>query len=532
VSSRIPPFVASLAGGLLVAFSLPPWGWWPLAFAGFAIYVTAHGRVVGRRSQFAVGFAFGLAWLAVGTAWMWQLTAPGYLVASVVFGCFHGVAAIAAPGGRWRLVGLPVTHTLVEALRFSFPFGGVPLASLGIAQVAGPLAPIARVGGVIVITWVTFQLGAALAAAVQLARSRRRADRRTWQPTLVPTVLAVAIIALGYFAPSGRDTGEILRVAAVQGGGEQGTRAADTPDELVTEAHLDATATIEPDPELELVLWPENVVDTPDFATSWQREAIAAEAARLGVPFSVGITEDVPDQTGRITNAQVVVAPDGEVVSRYDKVRRVPFGEYVPLRGLLEAVGAPIDQVPTNAIAGTTPAVVDLPSDARLGVAISWEVFFGGRAREGVVHGAEVITNPTNGASYTGTIVQTQQVASSRLRAIENGRWVIQAAPTGFSAIVDADGDVLQRTAVSERNVLYADVALRTGRTWYTRLGDGPIIVLLVIALAAVWVLSFADRRRYARSDLEQHGDGTVVDQADVHLGAEATGGDRRAPSA
>ena len=72
-------------------------------------------------------------------------------------------------------------------------------------------------------------------------------------------------------------------------------------------------------------------------------------------------------------------------------------------------------------------------------MAISWEIFFGGRARESVVHGAEAITNPTNGASYTGTIVQTQQVASSRLRAIETGRWVVQAAPTGFTAIVDAE---------------------------------------------------------------------------------------------
>ena len=65
---------------------------------------------------------------------------------------------------------------------------------------------------------------------------------------------------------------------------------------------------------------------------------------------------------------------------------------------------------------------------------ISWEVFFGGRAREGVKHGGEVLLNPTNGASYTGTIVQTQQVASSRLRAIETGRWLVQAAPTGLLA--------------------------------------------------------------------------------------------------
>ena len=133
-------------------------------------------------------------------------------------------------------------------------------------------------------------------------------------------------------------------------------------------------------------------------------------------------------------------------------------------------------------------AYIDLPDGTRLGVVISWEVFFAGRAREGVKAGAEAILNPTNGASYTGTIVQTQQVASSRLRAIETGRWVVQAAPTGFTAIVDADGNVRQRTAVSEQRVLYDTVELRSGRTWYTNLGDGPFIVALIGLLAlSLW---------------------------------------------
>jgi apolipoprotein N-acyltransferase len=103
--------------------------------------------------------------------------------------------------------------------------------------------------------------------------------------------------------------------------------------------------------------------------------------------------------------------------------------------------------------------------------------------------GAEAILNPTNGASYTGTIVQTQQVASSRLRALETGRWVVQAAPTGFTAIVDADGTVLQRTAVSERNVLYDTIELRSGSTWYTTIGDGPIIIALLALLGlSIWL--------------------------------------------
>jgi apolipoprotein N-acyltransferase len=166
----------------------------------------------------------------------------------------------------------------------------------------------------------------------------------------------------------------------------------------------------------------------------------------------------------------------------------VPFGEYVPLRGLLEGLGAPVDQVRTNAVPGTTPAVIELPDGTTLGVVISWEVFFGGRAREGVKHGASVIVNPTNGASYTGTVVQTQQVASSRLRAVETGRWVVQAAPTGFSAFVSPSGEVNQRTAVSERAVITREIDLRSGSTWYVTLGDRPwIFAVAVVFLVAAW---------------------------------------------
>jgi apolipoprotein N-acyltransferase len=184
------------------------------------------------------------------------------------------------------------------------------------------------------------------------------------------------------------------------------------------------------------------------------------------------------------------------VTSRYDKVRRVPFGEYVPLRGLLESLGAPVDQVPTDAVAGTTPAVITLPDGTPMAVVISWEVFFGGRAREGVKAGGELIINPTNGASYTGTILQTQQVASSRLRAIETGRWVVQAAPTGFSEFVTPDGDVIDRTAVSEQAVIRHEVDLRTGPTWYVTVGDAPWIVLLLLELAAAWALCLVERSR------------------------------------
>jgi apolipoprotein N-acyltransferase len=300
----------------------------------------------------------------------------------------------------------------------------------------------------------------------------------------------VLVVALAAVAPRGSATGETLEIAAVQGGGEQGTSALEVPARLVTERHLEATRSIPADADLDLVLWPENTIDVDVFEGSTVYDEIVAEAARLDAPIAVGVTEEPR------VNSQTLVAPDGEILGRYVKVRRVPFGEYVPLRGLLEAIGAPIERVGRDAVAGTGPAVLVLPDGTRLGVVISWEVFFAGRAREGVQLGAEAILNPTNGASYTGTIVQTQQVASSRLRAVENGRWVVQAAPTGFTAVVDADGEVRQRTGVSERRVLYDTVELREGRTWYTNLGDGPFIVALAVVFGVAAVFS---RRRAAR---------------------------------
>ena len=117
-------------------------------------------------------------------------------------------------------------------------------------------------------------------------------------------------------------------------------------------------------------------------------------------------------------------------------------------------------------------------------------MFFPDRARDAIGNGGQVLLNPTNGSSFTGTQVQGQQVASSQLRALETGRFVLQAAPTGFSAVVSPDGEVLQRTGVSEQRVLQDTVELRTGDTWAVSGGDWPTVTLSVLAVAAAWLLT------------------------------------------
>jgi apolipoprotein N-acyltransferase len=344
--------------------------------------------------------------------------------------------------------------------------------------------------------------------------ARARATKRR-PHGLLGLVGVVVMIVVALIAPKGHELdAEPLTIAAVQGGGEQGTSALDVPSARVTQALLEATATIEPNDELDLVVWPENGVDVDDepFVGSADHAAITAEAARLGVPFSVGVTEDsefANDPTpGAFVNAQVVVTPEGDVTSRYEKVRIVPFGEYVPFRSVLEALGAPLEQVPSDAIAGADPPVNELPNGDRLGVMISWEVFFGGRGRAATTGDGTgdtaILLNPTNGASYTGTVLQTQQVASSKLRAVENGRWVVQVSPTGFSAFVDSDGSVYQRTGVSEQRVITMDVPLRGGRTWYTTIGNWPFVLALLALLAtSIWFGTVRPRRDRPCSTVE-----------------------------
>lgn len=469
-------------GGGLVAFSLPPWGWWPLAFAGFAVLDAVVRPLTGARQRFIVGLAFGAAWMLIGMAWMWFLTAPGYVVASLIFGSFHGLAAAFAPTGRWGLIGRPAAHSLVEFIRWTVPFGGVPLATVAHSLSGSPLLRVATIGGMLALTWLVFQTGALIAET-----AHRRFDRLAIGAGLA----VVALITLAAVAPRGADTGDVLDTAAVQGGGEQGTTALEVPASQVTDVHLEATATIGADEPPDVVVWPENTADINDeaFADSWQFDAIAAEAARLGVPVLAGPTYDsefsIEPRPDAFVNAAVVVTPDGTASDVYEKVRLVPFGEYVPLRGVLEALGVDLSRVSADAVPGTVDAQLDLPDGTRVGTMISWEVFFGDRARAAVDNDAELLINPTNGASYTWTIVQTQQVASSRLRAAETGRWVVQVAPTGLSAFVGPDGSVHDRTDVSEQAVIRRELPLRTGTTWYTRWGDLPMLVLLGGAFAA-----------------------------------------------
>ena len=220
--------LAAAGAGLLVGLSLPPWGVWPLAFAGLvaldSLLADQPARV-----RFTRGFLFGLGWLGPGMAWMVFLTVPGYPVAVGTYSAYIGAACVAAGPGRWRWLGLPAAIMIAETVRFAFPFGGVPLASLAISQAAGPFLIVARLGGAILLGGVT----------VAVAMAIRAVWTREWRASGVIVAVLAVVIAYAALAPA-RSAAGTMRVALVQGGGPQGTHAGDTAPGVVLQRHLDA----------------------------------------------------------------------------------------------------------------------------------------------------------------------------------------------------------------------------------------------------------------------------------------------------
>lgn len=485
------PRIAGLcmAAGVLLAGSLPPWGFWPLAFVGIALLDTLlAGRARGSRAG-RMGLV-ALTLFAISLSWIKELTAPGYVIAALAFAGMFAVAGLFVPPGRGRHVALPGAWVLAEAWKGHWPFGGVPISDLAIGQVAGPLANIARLGGVELLSGATVTVGVIVAIVVNGSNRSRVFAGAT-------VVVVAALVGIATVAPHGHDIGKSVSIAAVQGGGPQGTRAIFTDMNKVFERHLRASEGI--DRHVDVILWPEDVVDLdsgdiadPDSSHGADLSALAKEKNATVI---AGVVQDSGDDA--FLNFSVVIGPDGSYGDRYEKVHRVPFGEYVPLRSLIAPFAGP-SLTQRDAVPGKGPAVLRT-AHGPFGVVISWEVFFGDRARAAIRDGGQILINPTNGSTYSGTLVQTQQVAASRLRALETGRWVVQVAPTGFTAVIDPQGNVHQRSGIGKKAVLYADVPRRSGFTVATRTGNVPTLVLCLGAVALGWVLERRGGQRNAR---------------------------------
>jgi apolipoprotein N-acyltransferase len=258
------------------------------------------------------------------------------------------------------------------------------------------------------------------------------------------------------------------------------------------------------------VVWPEDVVAlVRPLAGSPQAARLSALAVHLHATVLAGVTVTEPHATFR--NEIAAWGPAGRIVSVFEKVHRVPFGEYVPFRGLFSHL-ADLAAVPLDAIPGHGTGLMTTPAGP-LGVLVSYEVFFAARGRSSVRAGAQVMVVPTNTSSYSSEQMPSQELAADRVQAVQEGRDLVQAAPTGYSTFVTNRGVVRHRSALSRRQVLVAPVPLRRGATLYERFGDLPMLVLAALALLAGWA-GDRPRRPQRHANVAGGGGGPPVPQA------------------
>jgi apolipoprotein N-acyltransferase len=487
----------ALASGALLALSLPPFGAWPAAFLGAALFFWRLGGLR-LRTRLLAGWLVGVGCFAIGLFWAQSFNWYGAVVLVAVEALFVALAAALTPPAAGRVPAFVGAATLLEAARQAWPFGGLPVGGVYLGQGGGPLLALARLGGPLLITAAVFGGGVALAELARFA-ALRRAGRGRGEPWAgaVCALLVVAGSLGAAFAPDGGPAVGSLRVAAVQGGGERGLTELETGRAGDFSAQYAATTPLlRARDHPRLVLWPEDVIAIGvPVAESHQAQAVARLARALRATVLAGVT--ITESGTRFSNEIVAWGPKGAVVAVFEKVHRVPFGEYVPFRGFFSHL-ASLAAVPRDAIAGHGTGLMSTPAGP-LGVLVSFEVFFADRGRSAVRAGARLLVVPTNTSSYATAQMPAQEVAADRVQAVAEGRDLVQADPTGYSTLVTHDGAVVAESPLGVRSVLEGTVALRRGATVYERAGDLPVVIAATTSLLAGLAAALLRRRRDRR---------------------------------
>ena len=377
----------------------------------------------------------------------------------------------------------------------TWPFGGLPLGGVFLGQAGGPLVQLARTrraapphgrrlrgrrgGGHARGLAVDASPARARPGAGGFGRRGHRAGRgrrrpAPWRPT-----------AARRCAP--------LRVALVQGGGQRGVSKEQVAPTAVYEAQLAATYRSRRRAGPGLVLWPEDVVAlNGPLAGSPEAALLSRLAAELHTTLAGG--RDRPGLGHRLPQRDRGLGPDAaRVVGEFEKVHRVPFGEYVPYRSFF-AHFASLSGVPLDAVPGHGSGLMRTPGGAARALGVLRGVLRGAEPFS-VRAGAELLAVPTNTSSYSTAQVPAQEVAADVVQAIETGRDLVQAAPTGFSTVVTQRGVVVERSTLGERQVLTATVSLRRGLTPYDHWGDLPVLIFSADGLVGGWVRQLRLRR-------------------------------------
>ncbi|RZU17854.1 apolipoprotein N-acyltransferase [Streptomyces sp. BK239] len=483
--------LAALAGALPVpAFPAPALWWWAW-FALVPLLLLVRSAPTGKRAAYdgwCGGFGFMLAmhlWLLpflhvfifVLAALLGALWAPwGWLVRRFLGGAPSRGRAAAA------LVVLPSGWLAVELVRSWQALGG-PWGVLGSSQwQVEPALRLASVGGVWLLSFLVVAVNVAVAVLVAVPAHRLPAVAGL-------AATAAAASAAWVWSPRPDATGRVARIGVVQPGVIDGPDRRFDREEQLTRKLAGQ--------DVDLVVWGESSVgydldDRPDLA-----RRLAALSRETGADILVNVDARRSDVPG-IYKSSLLIGPDGPTGDRYDKMRLVPFGEYIPARSLLGWASSVGKAAGEDRRRGSKQVVMDAGRGLRIGPMVCFETAFPDMSRHLAGDGSDVLVAQSSTSTFQESWAPAQHASLGALRAAETGRPFVHATLTGVSAVYDANGrPVGSWLGTDASSTAVHEVPLTDGVTPYVRFGDWPThAALLVLAAAAAWEGTRAVRRR------------------------------------
>ena len=544
VVARLPRISAAVVGGLLLCLSFPPFGWWYLGIVAFAplawVLTRDTTKLVG---GFGYGFLFGAAFYIPLLPWTGVMVGVlPWLALSLLEAVFPALFGLFAVATR-RLTGWPIWFAglwaLFEWAKSTIPFGGFPWGVVGFGQTDGPLLPLAQIGGAPLVSFAVTLLGFGLAAlAFEIFDWwRRGGDRgpRSAPPAVVMpgACICLVLIAIAAISPAVRHSGAgaddepSVNVAAVQGNVPQLGLDFNAQRRAVLDNHVRETVRLADEvragraPQPLFVIWPENSSDIDPLANQDAADQIAVAVDAIKAPILVGGVLAAPGYTRDnpvSTNSVIVWNPETGPGDRHDKKIVQPFGEYLPWRSFFKHFSEYADRAGYFQPGGGN-GIVDA-AGVPIGVSTCWEVIFDRSPRESVLSGAQVLTVPSNNATFNESM-SVQQLAFGRLRAVEHNRFVIVAGTTGISAIIAPDGRVLARTQFFEPAYLDMAIRLKTQLTPATQWGPWVQGLLVSVGIGALIVAMLHNGRfvRGRRRATDASGHDTPPDEGGTERG-------------
>jgi apolipoprotein N-acyltransferase len=502
----------AFACGALSALAFAPIDAWPVLFVTFPIVVwlvdgAAAGRLGGTVAAAVAGWWFGFGYFLAGLYWIGY----AFLVDAKIFGWLLPFAVVALPAamacytafglalarllwtrGPTRLLALAVALTIAEGLRGHL-FSGFPWNLYGYALTGPPV--LAQSAALIGIWGLTFFAVAVFASPAVLIDDRAE-TRRPWLPLALALVLLAGMAGYGFWRLAHTPTAfvENVRLRIMQPNLQQDEKFNYSAKQRVMSRYLDLSdRPTGPQSsgvrDVTHLIWPESAFP---FLLTREPDAMAQIASLLPqgtvlITGAVRAPELPPGQKlERAYNSIYIIDHDGTVLSVYDKIHLVPFGEYLPFQDFLERLGLmQLTKLPGGFIAGDRRRPLNVPRAPRVLPFICYEIIFPDEAAPGQDRPGWLI-NLTNDGWFGISSGPYQHLQQARVRTIEQGLPLVRAANTGISAVIDPLGRIIASLPLGAEGVLDASLPRRIGPPLYARIGDGGAIFVLGLALIMV----------------------------------------------